>query len=145
MGPAIFEKRVYTDGSREFEHALEDLHLPHDVSAPYDPSSNGVAENSIRRLKEGTRCTLVQSGLEPCWWAEAARAFSTNKNVIDLHKGQTPYFRRHGREYEGPKIPFGAAVRYLAQGLLEERNHTFSSKTRMTLYFGTELDANNEI
>ena len=44
-------KRVYTDGSREFERALKDLHLPHDVSVPYDPQSNGVAENSIRRLK----------------------------------------------------------------------------------------------
>ena len=62
-------KRVYTDGSQEFKHALKYLHLPHDVSVPYDPASNGVAENSIRRLKEGIRCTLVQSGLGPEWWA----------------------------------------------------------------------------
>ena len=55
-------KRVYTDGSKEFERALKDLRLPHDVSLPYDPQSNGVAENSIRRLKEGVRCAFVQSG-----------------------------------------------------------------------------------
>ena len=120
------------------------MHLPQDVSLPYDPQSNGVAENSIRRLKEGTRCALVQSGLAPEWWAEAARSFSVFKNVVDLYNGQTPYFNRHGKEYDGPKIPFGAAICYLPHGPKAEEQHTFQSKTRLGLYLGPELNANNE-
>ena len=109
-------QRVYTDGSLEFKKALQDLKISHDVSLPYNPSTNGVAENSIRRLKEGTRCTLIQSGLSPQWWAEAARAFVNYRNVTDLFNGQTLYFRSHGENYTGPIIPFGAAIRYLPNG-----------------------------
>ena len=137
-------KRVYTDGSKEFERAFKDLHLSHDVSVAYDPQSNGVAENSIRRMKEGTRCALVQSGLAPEWWAEAARAFAIYRNTTDLYQGQTPYERRHGRKYDGPKIPFGSAVRFLPSGPLAERNHVFQSKTRMGIYLGPVLNSNNE-
>ena len=64
--------------------------------------------------------------------------------MLDLNKGKSPYFKRHGKEYDGPKYPFGCAVRYLAQGPMAERNHTFSSKTRVALYLGPELNSYNE-
>ena len=104
-------KRVYTEGSLDFKKGLKPIHVPHDVSLPYDPQSNGVAENSIRRLKEGTRCLLVQSGLSPVWWAEAVRCFCNYRNVSDFYKQEeTPYYRRQKRFYNGPKIPFGAGI-----------------------------------
>ena len=118
------------------------MRISHDVSLPYNPSTNGVAENSIRRLKEGTRCTLIQSGLSPQWWAEAARAFVNYRNVTDLFNGQTPYFRRHGENYTGPLIPFGAAICYLPNGPNKDYQHTFASKMRFGLFMGVEFDSN---
>ena len=58
---------AFTDGSREFEYALKRLEIAHDTSTPYRPQSNGRAEQAVRRVKEGTRCMLTQSGLRPEW------------------------------------------------------------------------------
>ena len=79
----VWPGRVYTDGSKEFELALRSLGCPHDTSSPYRPQSNGVAEQSVRRLKDGTRCALYQSGLSPIWWAEAPRCYCFLRNVVD--------------------------------------------------------------
>ena len=138
-------KRVYTDGSKEFEKSLKDLKFPHDVSLPYDPQSNGVAENGIRRLKEGVRCTFVQSGLSLEWWAEAAKCFTAYKNCTDTMAGtgQTPYERRFNYSYKGPQIPFGAAVRYLPSGPMAERQHTFSSNMRLGIFMRPEFNSDN--
>ena len=57
------------------EKAMRVLGIPHDKSLPYDPSSNGVAENAIRRVKEGTTCNLIQSGLNMSWWPLAMRHY----------------------------------------------------------------------
>ena len=59
---------VYSDGSKEIDKALKELVITHDTSTPYRPQTNGVIERSVRRVKEGTTCVLVQSGLDPAWW-----------------------------------------------------------------------------
>ena len=135
-------KRVYTDGSLEFKKGLRLIHVPHDASLPYDPQSNGVAENSIRRFKEGTRCLLVQSGLSPMWWAEAARCFCEYRSVSDFYQQEgTPYYRRHKRFHNGPTIPLGAAVRYLPHGNSETEQHTLAAKTHLGLFMGPEFNS----
>ena len=132
--------KVYTDGSKEFEAALRELGHPHDTSTPYRPQSNGVAEQSVRRFKEGTRCALFQSGLSPIWWAEASKTFCLLRNITDKIRENSPYFWRHGRDFKGPKIPFGAGIRYLASGTLAEEQHTFGPKTRLGLFAGYVVD-----
>jgi len=62
-GPGTKIRHVYTDNSKEFKLALEELNIDHDTSTPYRPQTNGVAERCVRRVKEGTSCSLVQSGL----------------------------------------------------------------------------------
>ena len=59
-------KRVYTDGSHEFKAAMLDLNWPHDVSTPHRPQTNGIVERTNRRILEGARCALFQSGLASC-------------------------------------------------------------------------------
>ena len=54
---------LYTDGSGELEKASCSLGIPHDVSTPYRPQNNCVAERMVRRIIEGTRCSLFASGL----------------------------------------------------------------------------------
>ena len=62
LGPEMGAKHVYTDNSGEFIRALDELELSHDTSTPYRPQTNGIAERAVRRVKEGTACTLAQSG-----------------------------------------------------------------------------------
>ena len=111
------------------------------MSILYDPIGNGGPENSISRLKEGTRCTLVQSGLSFEWWAEAVLCFCAYKNVTDRYMQETFYFRRDGFEYNGPRIPFGAAVMYLPHGSLYAQQHIFGTKVRLGLFAGIESDS----
>ena len=54
LGPQCKPEHVYTDGSPEFSRALGDLGFSKDVSRPYRPKTNGVAERAGRKAKEGT-------------------------------------------------------------------------------------------
>ena len=74
-GPGTRAKHCYTDNSAEFKRALDRLEIDHDTSTPNRSESNGVAERAVRRVKEGTTCALVQSGLSDKWWQHAVRCF----------------------------------------------------------------------
>ena len=85
-------KRLYSDGSGELGAASQNMLIPHDVSTPQRPQDNGIAERAVRRVIEGTRCCLLQSGLCHAWWKEAMRAYCYNRNVCDVVEstGKTP-------------------------------------------------------
>ena len=67
LGPGVEPKHVYTDNSKEFKLALQELNFIHDTSTPHRPQTNGIAERAVRRVKEGTSCALYQSGLTDRW------------------------------------------------------------------------------
>ena len=63
VGPQAKPQHVYTDNAQEFIAALQELNWPHDTSTPHRSETNGVIERSVRVVKEGTSCALLQSGL----------------------------------------------------------------------------------
>ena len=71
VGPQVKPEHVYTDSSEEFKKFLKELKLLHEASTPYRSQTNGVVERVVRKVKEGTSCTLVQSGFEEAWWDRA--------------------------------------------------------------------------
>eukprot|EP00973_Karenia_brevis_P071738 9968544-Karenia_brevis.AAC.1 len=77
MGPHMKPKHIYTDSSPELIKAMHDLGWSgiHDISLPYRPQTNEVAERAGRRVKEGTSTSLIQTGSHGPWWAEAQRHF----------------------------------------------------------------------
>ena len=102
---------AYTDGSKEFKKALEDLGWCHDTSTPYRPQTNGVVERAVRRVKEGTSCALYQSGWAVQWWLEAMACYCFLRNIADVQKdGHTAYQSRFLQEFKGLSVPFGAEV-----------------------------------
>ena len=122
-------RTVYTDGSKEFHLAFEQLGYCADTSTPYNSESNGIAERAVRKVTEGTSCTLAQSGWSPEWWVEAQNCFCFLYCVQEvMHNGYTPYQNKFERDFKGPIIPFGAQVEYKPTTPADkEKQHIFGS------------------
>ena len=97
-------KVIYTDNSLEFGKACEDLSWNHCTSTPHRSETNGIAERTVRRVKEGTSAVLLQSGLNESWWADSIECYTYLRNVTDLLSDEkTPNERR---------FPFCSLVEY---------------------------------
>ena len=98
LDPDRKPKVIYTDNSVEFGKACEDLAWNHCTSTPQRSETNGIAEEAVRRVKEGTSAVLLQSGLNKSWWADSMECYTYLRNVTDLlSDGKTPYERRFGQ------------------------------------------------
>ena len=96
-----------TINSLEFGKSCEILSWNHRTSTPHRSETNGIAERAVRRVKKGTSSVLLQSGLDERWWADSVECFCYLRNVQDLlADGVTPYERRFGEPFNGPKFFF---------------------------------------
>ena len=73
--PTRKPKVIDTDSSLEFGKAREDLSWNHCTSTPHCAETNGIAERTVRRIKEGTSAVLLQSGLDEKWWADSMECY----------------------------------------------------------------------
>ena len=121
LEPTRKPKIIYTDNSLEFWN--------HCTSTPHRSETHGIAERTVRRVKEGTSAVLLQSGLDN-EWADSTECCCYHRNIQDLlSDGKTPYERRFGKPFNGPIILFGAMVEY----------HPISAKNFSRLHqFGSE-------
>ncbi|UYV77008.1 hypothetical protein LAZ67_14002803 [Cordylochernes scorpioides] len=76
-----------TDNGREYvnrqvEDFLNQSGIKHQLTVPYSPAQNGVAERKNRSLMEMTRCMLFDSGLPQSLWAEAVTTANYLHNRI---------------------------------------------------------------
>ena len=117
---------------------MEELNWCHDTSTPYRPETNGIAECAVRRVKEGTSTTLLQSGMPVGWWDEAMTCYCFLRCMIDkLNDGKTPFEKRFNAEFKGPAIPFGAHVEYKPSGDINiQRLHQFGKKMLPGIFIG---------
>ena len=112
-GAGFKVKRIYTDGSGELKGAAGRLNWLRDVSTPHRPQTNGVAERAVRKILEGSRSLLLESGLSYGWWAEATKCFAVLHNVsVPAIDGLTPYQLRNGADFKGKLVPFGAEIQH---------------------------------
>ena len=63
----------YSDDAGEIDQAAKQLGWSHPTSVPYKHQSNGLAENTVKRVKRGARVILLMAGLRPKWWPYAVR------------------------------------------------------------------------
>ncbi|UYV67624.1 hypothetical protein LAZ67_5001398 [Cordylochernes scorpioides] len=78
---------IRTDNGREYvnrqvEDFLNQSGIKHQLTVPYSPAQNGVAESKNRSLMEMTRCMLFDSGLPQSLWAEAVTTANYLHNRI---------------------------------------------------------------
>ena len=121
-GPWQKIKYVYTDDSPALKAALAEVRVCHDTSIPGQPKTNGVAERQVKEVVHGIRTILVKAGLPNCFWPYAMRHFCFARNIkIDKNTGVSPHYKRFGREFKGPRIPFGAQVMYKPSPIYERK------------------------
>ena len=66
----------------------------HCTSTPHRSETHGIAESTVRRVKEGTSAVLLQSRLGHEWWADSMECHFYLRNIQDLlSDGKTPYER----------------------------------------------------
>ena len=79
--------------SKEFDSYLQSKGINHELSAPYSPAQNGVAERFNRTLMESARTMMAQAELPECYWAEAVATATYLRNRVPTRslKSTTPY------------------------------------------------------
>jgi hypothetical protein len=140
---------IRTDRGREFiNDALitwcqsNGIHLQ--MTAPYSPSQNGVAERMNRTLVELARAMLIDSQLPEFLWehAVAHAAYVRNRSFTKAVTGRTPYEGWFGTRPNVAHLrEFGAPVWVLAQGPHQSRKMLPKSNKR--IYVGYEDGSNS--
>ena len=107
----------------------------HPTSAFHRSETNGIAERSIRRKKEGTSAVLLQSGLDEKWWVAFVECYCRLRNVQNLLAvGKTPYERL--------VIPFDSMVEYHPISAKDQsRLHQLGEKVLPGIFLGYALYA----
>nr|AAK70407.1 pol polyprotein [Citrus x paradisi] len=81
-----------------FMSLCEQSGIIHQVTAPYSPQSNGIAERKNRTLKEMMNAMLISSGLPQNMWGEAVLSANYLLNKIPRkQENTTPYELWKGR------------------------------------------------
>ena len=79
--------------SNEFESFLKKNGIVHQLSVPYNPAQNGVAERMNRTIMESTRSMLSHAQMPNEFWAEAVNTsvYVRNRSPTTALNGITPY------------------------------------------------------
>jgi hypothetical protein len=92
-GPTKPVKSFYSDNSPELLSASKHMKWSHATSTPGIPQRNGLAERMVRKVEEGARCGIVQSGFSPHWWIYSGPHYCMSHNTREID-GKTPYASR---------------------------------------------------
>jgi len=90
-------KMLCSDGrgeykSNEFKRHCEELGLQHNITCPYTPQHNGVAERKNKTIMDMARSMLKEKGMPNYFWAEAVICFVylINKSPTQSVANTTP-------------------------------------------------------
>jgi len=89
-------KMIRSDRGGEYVEPFGELcsqhGIIHEVTAPYSPQSNGVAERKNFTLKEMMNAMLLSSGLSQSMWGEAILSTNNILNItMNKNKDVSPY------------------------------------------------------
>ena len=96
-------KRIRSDRGCEYELSafnsfVQSLGIIYETTAPYSPTSNGVAERKNRTIIELTNAMLIESGAPLHFWGEAILTACYVLNRVPHKKSHTTPFeiwKRH--------------------------------------------------
>ena len=86
----IHRPNEYT--SAKFENFHKQKGIRHEISAPYSPQQNGVAERMNRTLVESVRSMIFGARISKVYWGEAVTtAAYVHNRVVTSSAGNTPF------------------------------------------------------
>ena len=125
--------------STKFTSYLTKEGIKHELTTPYTPQQNGVAERLNRTLIEGVRTVLADSKLPHRLWAEALSTalYLRNRSPTEALEGITPYETWSGTKPDVSSLRIFGCSAYAHVPKVERRK--LDSKTRkfMLLGYGT--------
>ncbi|PLW39709.1 hypothetical protein PCANC_15858 [Puccinia coronata f. sp. avenae] len=134
-----FIKKLITDGGGEFvnknlNNALESFRIQHNISPPYTPQHNGVAERANKTIINMARCMLSQSNLAKEWWGEAVRTAMAVTNCLpSVRRGkvspiQLMFVIGYSNDYSSYKV-----IRLPNKSIIETKHAYFDESVFPTL------------
>ncbi|TMW55192.1 hypothetical protein Poli38472_013954 [Pythium oligandrum] len=79
--------------NRKFDTFCQQQGITHQLTVPYSPQQNGVAERMNRTIGDATRSTMIHRKMDRRWWAEvmAAVVHVLNRIPTTVRPGQSPF------------------------------------------------------
>ena len=131
--------REYT--SNEMNQFCQDNGIIHQITAPYSPQSNGVAERKNRTLLDMVNSMILSSGVSQNLWGEALLSACFILNRIPFKdKNETPYeiWKCHKSNLNYFRV-WGCLAKL---GMLEPKIKKIGPKTVDAIFVGYSLDSN---
>ena len=138
-------KSLRTDGGGEYTSAawksyVQDKGISHELTAPYSPQQNGMAERLNRTLLEKMRCMLIWSGLPSSYWDVALlyANFLRNRQSTLALQGGIPIEAWSSKAPDFKKLhTFGCLVQYLKVGHDKgSKSPEYASRTSFGIFLG---------
>lgn len=122
--------------SNEFDSYCDENGIFRELTAPYTPEQNGVAERKNRTVVEMARCMLKVKGLPNSFWAEAVATavYLLNISPTKAVQNQTPYEAWKGRRPRVGHLRIFGSIAYVLN--TSENQQKLDSKSEKCIFIG---------
>ena len=122
--------------SKKFQDYLSIKGIRHELTVPYCPEQNGVAERDNRTIVESACLMLHHRGMPLEFWAEAVNTavYTLNRLSSKTILGSTPFQMWHGRK---PDLSYFKEFGSLCYSHIpKQRRQKLDSKAREAIFMG---------
>ncbi|CAI6002160.1 unnamed protein product [Closterium sp. NIES-65] len=112
---------------KQFTDFVNGKGIVHDLTCPYTPQQNGMAEREMRTVVESVRTMLLHMGVQHHWWHLALRQAVWVRNCLErsaLPPGTTPYQLLTGKK---PDLSLARVWGCMAQFLVPEQQRVVTT------------------
>ena len=109
----------YSDNDPAMISACQELGINREGSEPFMHETNGIIESFNAQFNAGVRGLLCEAGFPTKFWPLAGACWTFLTNVKQKAREGYPFEEgtrwaaRHGEEFKGLFVPFGALVQYI--------------------------------
>ncbi|CAI7873093.1 unnamed protein product [Closterium sp. NIES-53] len=128
---------------KEFTDFVDGKGIIHDLTCPYTPQQNGMAEREMRTAIESVRTMLLHMGVQHHWWHLALRQAVWVRNCLERSTtppGTTPYQLLTGKK---PDLMLAWVWGFMVQFMVPEqqRGGKLAPKDRWGLHLGASPES----
>ncbi|CAI7867296.1 unnamed protein product [Closterium sp. NIES-54] len=128
---------------KEFTDFVDGKGIVHDLTCPYTPQQNGMAEREMRTAVESVRTMLLHMGVRHHWWHLALRQAVWVRNCLERSTtplGMTPYQLLTGKK---PDLMLARVWGCMVQFMVPEqqRGGKLAPKARWGLHVGVSPES----